>query len=58
MLLSPRRIAAILLSSSALLSAQTIDTAMLAKIRAEAVAGSQVSQVFDTLTHYCPAIAF
>ncbi len=50
MLQSPRRIAAVLLCAVSLVSAQTIDTATLAKISAEAASGSQVSQVFDTLT--------
>ena len=44
------RFAALLIASTAALSAQTVDSAMIAKIRAEAASGSQVSTVFDTLT--------
>lgn len=45
------RLALLLLSGSVLLTAQIpVDTAMTAKIRAEAQKGSQVSRIFDTLT--------
>lgn len=45
------RLTLLLLSACALLPAQSaVDANMTAKIRAEAVSGSQVSQIFDTLT--------
>jgi hypothetical protein len=44
------RLAFFLLPAFALTAQNAIDTNMTAKIRAEAVNGSQVSQIFDTLT--------